>query len=182
MGKNMSAVRFKAKLFEIGSWTILRLPESASAKLPSRGQVMVEGSLDGFHFQTALEPDGQWSHWFRIDKTLHDATGVKAGDTVTLEIAATKQWPEPEVPADLQTALAAAPQAHALWTKITPMARWEWIRWVRSTGQSETRKRRIEVACSKLKSGERRPCCWNRNLCTEPAVSKNGVLLEPAPM
>lgn len=176
----MLPICFEAKLFKIGSWTILRVPESASAKLPSRGQTVVEGTINGFHFQTPLEPDGKLSHWFRADDNLLEAANATAGDTVTLALKPIKAWPEPDVPADLQKALAAAPQAHALWKHITPMARWEWIRWIRSTNQQETRQRRIEVACSKLTSGERRPCCWNRNLCTEPSVSKNGVLLEPA--
>ncbi|HEY4160769.1 MAG TPA: YdeI/OmpD-associated family protein [Candidatus Saccharimonadales bacterium] len=171
----------KATLFTIGSWTIFRLPRQASAKLPSRGQAMVEGSFSGVPFRTPLEPDGNWSHWFRVDRALSNAAHAEPGDTVSLTITPIKDWPEPEVPADIQSALAASPKAHALWRQITPMARWEWIRWIRSTGNSETRLRRIEVACSKLESGERRPCCWNRNLCTEPHVSKNGVLLEPAP-
>ena len=175
----MPTIRFEAKLFKLNSWTILRLPKSASAKLPSRGQVMVEGTINGYHFQTPLEPDGTWSHWFRADGNLLKAAKAAPGDTVTLAISPIKEWPEPDVPADLKSALAAAPQVHTLWKHITPMARWEWIRWIRSTNQLETRKRRIEVACSKLKAGERRPCCWNRNLCTEPSVSKNGVLLEP---
>jgi hypothetical protein len=172
-------IRFSAWLFEIGSWTILRLPENASAKLPSRGQTMVEGTINGFYFQTPLEPDGKWSHWFRVDDDLGEAVKASAGDTVTLAIMPVKEWPEPDVPADLQSALASAAEARALWDDITPMARWEWIRWMRATNRQETRKRRIEVACSKLTAGERRPCCWNRNLCTEPDVSKNGVLLEP---
>jgi hypothetical protein len=32
--RNMSTIHFETELFEINSWTILRLPESASAKLP----------------------------------------------------------------------------------------------------------------------------------------------------
>jgi len=139
---------------------------------------MVEGTINGFRFQTALEPDGKGSHWFRFNKTMHEATGADAGDTVTLAIEPTKEWPEPKVPADLKNALAAAPKAHALWMDTTPNARWDWIRWIGSTKQPETRKRRIEVACSKLKAGERRPCCFNRNLCCEPYVSNNGVLIE----
>lgn len=141
---------------------------------------MVEGTINGFRFQTPLEPDGTLSHWFRIDKNLSQAAHVSAGDTATVEIIPIKEWPEPDVPADIKKALAAHPKAHALWQSVTTLARWEWIRWIRSTGKSETRARRIEVACSKLEAGERRPCCWNRNLCTEPSVSKNGVLLEPA--
>jgi hypothetical protein len=175
----MLTIHFKTKLFKIGSWTILRLPEDASAKLPSRGQTMVRGTINGFHFQAPLEPDGKWSHWLKVDKAMRRNIGTDVGDSVKVAIESTKEWPEPEVPADITTALAAAPQAYNLWKKITPMARWEWIRWIRGTAQQETRKRRIEVAMSKLKSGERRPCCWNRALCTEPYVSKNGVLLEP---
>ena len=174
----MPTIRFKTQLFTIGSWTILRLPESASAKLPSRGQTMVEGTINGFHFQSPLEPDGKGSHWFRVDKTILKGASANAGDTITLEIKPSKQWPEPEVPEDLQTALATAPQAQALWMDITPMAHWDWIRWIRSTKNPETRKKRIEVALSKLKSGMRRPCCFNRSICSEPEVSNNGVLLE----
>lgn len=177
----MSAIQFDAKPYTIDSWTVLRLPKDASAKLPSRGQVMVTGTINGFEFQTPLEPDGNWSHWFKVDAKLQRDAHVAVGDAVSLAIEPTKNWPEPEVPADLQKAIAADKEVQALWDKITPMARWEWMRWIRSTGKQETRQHRIEVACSKLKHGERRPCCWNRNLSTEPAVSKNGVLLEPTP-
>lgn len=173
-------ISFKAKLFKIGSRTILKLPVEASAKLPSRGQTMVKGTINGFQFQTALEPDGNGSHWFEVGKSMQKAAHAKAGDTVTLEIESTKEWPEPNVPADVMAGLNTNSQAKALWERITPMARWEWIRWIGATAQHETRKRRIEVACSKLSSGMRRPCCFNRNMCCVPEVSKNGVLLPPS--
>jgi hypothetical protein len=175
----MSTIRFKAKPFKIGSWTILQLPKDASAKLPSRGMAMIKGTINGFHFQVVLDPDGKGSHWFRVDKTISEGASAKAGETATLAIEPSKEWPEPKVPTDLKDALMAAPRANTMWIDITPMARWDWIRWIGSTKQPETRKRRIRVALSKLKAGERRPCCFNRNLCTEPYVSNNGVLLEP---
>ena len=140
---------------------------------------MVKGTINGFRFKTALEPDGKGSHWFSVDKAMSEAIRANAGDFVMLAIESTKEWPEPKVPADIAKALAADPRASTQWADITPMARWEWIRWIRATNRMETRKRRIEVARSKLRAGERRPCCFNSNMCTEPAVSKNGVLLEP---
>lgn len=176
----MPAIRFKAKLFKISSWTILRLPKEASAQLPSRGQVMAKGTINGFGFQTPLEPDGNGSHWFRVDESLRESAKADAGNTAALAIEPTKEWPEPDVPADLRAALDADPRTQALWADITPMARHEWIRWIGATSKSETRQRRIEAACSKLLAGERRPCCFNRNMCCVPEVSKNGVLLEPA--
>lgn len=176
----MSVIRFKAKPFKIGAWTVLRLPDSASAKLPSRGMTFVEGNLNGSPLRAALEPDGKGSHWFKIDDDLLKSSGAAAGSVVTLEIEPTKDWLRPAVPEDLAKALAKIPEAQALWMKITPNSQWDWVRWIRSTKQPQTRQRRIEVACSKLKKGMRRPCCFNRNLCTEAYVSKNWVLIEPA--
>jgi Bacteriocin-protection, YdeI or OmpD-Associated/Domain of unknown function (DUF1905) len=119
---------------------------------------LVEGSINGFRSKIVLEPDGKGSHWFRVDSLLRKAAGIGAGDTVTIAGGSSKDWPEPEVPADLRKALASDPQANALWVKITPMARWDWLRWIRATNSLETRRWRIEVALSKLRADERRPC------------------------
>jgi hypothetical protein len=43
----------------------------------------------------------------------------------------------------------------------------------------DTRRRRVDVSISKMKSGKRRPCCFNLSACTDPDLSKNGRLLEP---
>jgi hypothetical protein len=60
-------IRFDAELYTIDKSTILRLPEKASGKLPSRGQVAVQGTINGHVFQTVLEPDGYFGHWMRIE-------------------------------------------------------------------------------------------------------------------
>jgi len=162
----MPLIRAKAELFEskTGSLTLLRLPKSASAKLPSRGMVMVEGTLNGARFQAPLEPDGKGSHLLVVDETLRKTAG--AGDTVTLAIEPSEHWPEPKLPADLKEALAADPRAQATWKDITVAARWDWIRWVNEAKQPETRLRRIESIYSRFKAGKRRPCCFDRSQCT----------------
>lgn len=139
---------------------------------------MVEGTIDGFRFHAALEPDGKGSHWFRVDKILREGINAATGETVSVAIEPLEDWPEPEVPEDLQNALADDPQAHDSWKATTTKARWDWIRWIRSTSNPKTRQIRIDKTRSKLRAGERRPCCFNRSLCTEPSVSKGGVLLE----
>src|SRR6266566_8370487 len=161
-----STIRFRGKLFwpkaaeKTGSWPLLTLPKNASAKLPSRDMTMVEGTINGFPFRAALEPNGKGSHWLRVNKTMRDAAGADAADTVTVEITRAGEEPEIRVPMDLRKALAAAPLAQAGWEDITPMARRDWIFSIGSAKQPETRRRRIEKACDMPASGKRRLCCF----------------------
>ena len=174
-----AAIRFDATLSTIDTSTVLRLPAMASKDLPSRGQVAVHGTINGIEFQTVLEPDGDSGHWMRVDDTLQHAAGISAGDSAALDIEVTRDWPEPSVPEDLAAALAGAPpQIQNLWQEITPMARWEWVRWVNATKNPDTRRRRVDVTISKMNGGKRRPCCFNLSACTDPDLSKNGRLLE----
>jgi len=174
--KSMSTIRFSARLLRPASpakvsWTFLTLPKEASAKLPSRGLVSVEGTLNGLPIRATLEPDGQGGHWLKVDRKLRAPgnPGLKAGDIVTLELAPVPpdKEPEPTVPADLRKALAAdfpgAAKAREVWSSITPIARRDWIHWMVSAKQAETRARRIRNACSMLAAGKRRPCCFDRS-------------------
>lgn len=163
---------FEATLFtpdtseKIGSGILLALPHEVSATLPTRGMALVEGTINGAPFQAVVEPDGKGSHWFKVSEAIRAAANADTGDTVTLDIAPTKDWPEPEVPQAVQEALEANPEAEAVWRDITPMARWDWLRWIGATRSAQTRQRRVEVTIDKLVSGKRRPCCFDRNQCT----------------
>lgn len=116
----MSPITFKTKPFKIGSWTIVKLPKSTSAKLPSRGIVMVKGTINNSPFRTVLEPDGVGSHWFRVN--------AKMGGMVSVTIELSDEWLEPEVSEDFKKTLRSLPKVDNLWNKITPNARWEWVR------------------------------------------------------
>jgi hypothetical protein len=169
MTKTASKIRFKAKLLRPaatargGSWSFLILPKNASAKLPTRGMTTVTGTINGYPFRATLEPDGQRSHWLKVNGKMREAAGADAGDVVTLEIMSAGEEPEPRVPADLRKALAAAPKARALWSDITPIARRDWIHWITSAKRPETRVRRIDNACEMLAAGKRRVCCFDRS-------------------
>jgi uncharacterized protein YdeI (YjbR/CyaY-like superfamily) len=67
----------------------------------------------------------------------------------------------PKVPTDLREVLAAAPMAKAQWMDLTPIARRDFISWIDSAKQPETRKRRVESLPSRLAAGKRRPCCFS---------------------
>jgi hypothetical protein len=169
MTKTAPKIRFKAKLLRPAqtakgsSWTFLVLPGNASAMLPTRGMTTVEGTINGYPFRATLEPDGQRSHWLKVNKKMREAAGAEVGDVVALEIMAVERAIEPQVPADLRKALAAAPMARALWSDITRVARRDWIHWITSAKQPETRARRVENACQMLAAGKRRVCCFDRS-------------------
>ncbi len=161
-------IRFKAKLLRPASpkgaaWSFLVLPAKASGKLPTRSMTTVDGFIDGHRFQATLEPDGAGSHWLKVSRALREAAGVDVGDTVELDITPVAREPEPNVPADLRKALVAAPDARAVWSDITPVARRDWIHWITSGKKAGTRARRITTACSMLASGKRRACCFDRS-------------------
>jgi hypothetical protein len=174
----MSTITFRAALTAIGSQTILMLPKTASRRLPSRGLTFVEGTFNGLAFQAALEPDGKGSHWLRVSPPMLKAARSAAGDSVSVAITPSARLPEPKVPPDVRRALAADPEARSVWLDITPLARWDWIRWIGSTRNPDTRTIRIEKTLSKLKSGKRAACCFDRSQCTDPSVSRNGILLD----
>src|SRR5437588_4081292 len=68
---------------------------------------------------------------------------------------------ETRVPTDLRKALAASAKAKAQWRDLTPIASRDFISWIDAAKQPETRRRRIEKACSMLIAGKRRPCCYS---------------------
>lgn len=142
-------------------WAFVILPKEASAKLPRRGRTTVDGTINGQGFRALLEPDGQKSHWLRIDSGLLEASGATCGDIAQFEIMSVAQEPEPDVPPDLREALEAHPESRATWDATTTIARLDWIHWITSAKQAKTRKKRINDACDMLASGEKRVCCFD---------------------
>lgn len=158
---------FKARLLrprEPGTgrpWVFVILPREASAKLPRRGRTTVEGAINGKGFKALLEPDGQKSHWLRLDDDLLEASGTAPGEIAQFDIMAVEQEPEPDVPDDLVEALDACPEARASWDATTTLARLDWIHWITSAKQARTRTKRVRDACDMLAAGKKRVCCFD---------------------
>lgn len=64
------------------------------------------------------------------------------------------------VPTDIREALTSNPDALERWNSLTPIARNEWICWTTIVKQAETRADHVGQIVSRLREGERRPCCW----------------------
>jgi hypothetical protein len=168
MAASAGKIRFKAKLSRPATprgaaWTFVLLPAPASAKLPTRNMVSVDGMLDDAPFKATLEPDGNGSHWLKVPKKLREAAGAEVGGVVTLEIAPVDREPEPRVPTDLRDALKAHPAAKATWTATTAIARRDWITWMTQGKKAETRGKRLAAAIDMLEHGKKRVCCFDRS-------------------
>ena len=75
----LALISFTAEVSAIDDIPLVRLPDDASARLPSRGQVAVHASIGGHDFDTVVEPDGHRGHWIRIDDSLGRAAGSALG-------------------------------------------------------------------------------------------------------
>lgn len=145
------------------SWAFLVLPKAASDQLPRRGRTSVEGTINGYPFRATLDPDGQLSHWLKVSKELQEAAAASPGDMVLVQVSPADPEPEPQLPDDLQEVLAASPAAKATWEDTTTIARLDWIHWIESAKQAQTRKRRVDNACEMLAAGKKRVCCFDQS-------------------
>lgn len=176
--KKSAHIEGTAEVRAVGERLLALLPEEASAQLPSRGQVAMEGTIGGRATQTVLEPDGRKGHWISLTAQQAQELELAEGSELEFDLTTAEEWPEPEVPDDLGAALAAAEDLEETWQGITPMARWEWVRWVGATKSEATRAKRVDVSIDKLRKGSRRPCCSDLASCTDPEVAVSGKLRE----
>ena len=163
-GRNIQS-KFSAKLLKpitaSTEWAFVVLPHEASDKLPRRGRTSVDVTLNDVNFRMQLEPDGQRSHWLKIEKDILNLAGLTYGDTGQFEISAVDQEPEPAIPSDLNEALNQSPKAKAIWLQTTTLARVDWIHWITTAKQAKTRSKRIHDATDMLSSGKKRVCCFD---------------------
>lgn len=147
-----SVVRFKARLA-----TLLDIPKAASAKL--RGMTRLEGIINGHPFRAPLEPTASGGYVLRVNQAMLRGSKAAIGDTVQLAVLGPE--PKPIVPADLRKAFKVSHDAAAFWEGLPSEVHRDWIRWIESPENPETRARRIRRTVDQLAEGKRRPCCVN---------------------
>jgi hypothetical protein len=156
----VSEIKFAGTLWspdpKMGSWTFLKIPKTASAKLGTKGMVKVTGTINGFPFTTSAQPDGSGAHVITVNKTMRDGAKAQMGDRVDVVLAPAAATKDPKIPNDLQRALKASTKATGQWKDITPRAREEWIEWIVGAKQEATRERRVSKVVERLSNGARR--------------------------
>lgn len=167
---------FFAKSVMIGAYSIVYVPKDLSLSFSSRGLVFGRIATSYDSIILPLEPDGLGGHWFDASILLSTELRNINNEGLEIEMDTDVEWPSPEIPEDLLRELQSN-NLLAVWDSLTVKAKWEWLRWVRSTPQVQTRIKRVRTACDKLGKGMRRPCCYDQTKCSVPELSKNGKLI-----
>lgn len=93
-----------------------------------------------------------------IDSAKQPETRKRRVESLPSRLAAGKRRPccFSVVPFDLHKALTSAPKAKARWSDLDSVVRRDFIDWIDSAKEQETRRRRIKETCVRLASGKHR--------------------------
>ena len=140
--------RFVGVLYELPSNyahimnVALDVPAAVSDAFGVRGHVPVVGTADGTELTATLVPVGGGRHRLFLNRTVRDAVGKGAGDSVEMRIRLDRRERMPETPPELQEALASG-GATAVWETLAPSRRKELLVWLADARRDQTRAARI---------------------------------------
>jgi hypothetical protein len=122
----------------------------------TRARVPVRGTINGAPYRASISPMGG-RHIMVVNRKLREASGVSAGQTVTVTM---ERDTEPRLvtpPADFARALRANKEAAALWQTLSYTHQREYAEHIEGAKRPETRQRRIERSVQMLAEGRREP-------------------------
>ena len=123
------------------------VPIDASRTLagdPPERYVRVEGLANGRPFRTRLTPRGGGAFGLFLDGAVRAAAGVGVGDVVDIAVWRHEAPREPEMPADLASALAALPGASEAFVALTRAQREGMTAFIERARTAETRARYVQ--------------------------------------
>ena len=142
----MAIKQFKAKLRGEGpggAWVFMTVPFDVHKTFGSRARVPVRGTINGSAFRSSIFPDGKGKHTMMVNKAMRTGAKAEAGDTVRVTMEPDTAARTVTVPKDLKAALAKDKSTAALFEKLAPSHRKEFVDWIEEAKRPETRANRI---------------------------------------
>jgi len=152
----MSVFSFETVLMRpegVGTWTYLDIPQQVSATFGSKGQVRVKGTINGYPYRTTALPKGDGTHYLVVGKEIREQIQSAQGDTVRVTLKMDSEERKVDIPEELRQALVNEPQAAEAFARMTYSHQKEWVTWILSAKQAETRQRRIVKAIAQIAQG-----------------------------
>jgi hypothetical protein len=127
------------------SWVIARLPFDAANLWGKRGQIKVQGEINGFAFGATLFPDGQGGHFLIVNKKLLSGGKTAAGLTAKFRLQPdTTPRITVSPPAEMLHELGQSKRLLKFFESLTPSRRHEIAKWIAQCKTSDARKRRSQ--------------------------------------
>jgi Bacteriocin-protection, YdeI or OmpD-Associated/Domain of unknown function (DUF1905) len=142
-------MRFETTLLLVGNNTGIDVPPAVVDRLGGGKRPLVNVTVnDSYSYRSAVAPmGGRYLISFSSDKRA--ATGLKGGETITVELTLDTEPRTVEVPADLAAALAAAGVRPAF-DLLAPSRRKAHVTSVEGAKASDTRARRVAAVVESL--------------------------------
>lgn len=131
-------------------WVIVRIPFDVHRVWGSRGQLRVEGDINGFAFRTSLFPDGQGGHTLLVNKRMQAGGKVVPGMQARFRLVPDTEERIVVLPAELKRLLAGERVLERWYGQLSPSTRRDICRWVGEVKDPEARQRRAEQIAERL--------------------------------
>ena len=132
-------------------WVIARIPIDLAQIWGKRGQIKVQGEINGFAFTATLFPDGQGHHFLIVNKKMLSGGKTAAGLTAKFRL---QPDTSPRItvapPAELLRALGQSKRLLKFFESLSPSRRHEIAKWIAECKTSEARRRRSEQISERL--------------------------------
>jgi Domain of unknown function (DUF1905)/Bacteriocin-protection, YdeI or OmpD-Associated len=152
--KNLKAKTFEAVLDRMPDrlrWVIARVPFDAAKLWGKRGQIRVQGEINGFAFTATLFPDGQGHHFLIVNKKMLSGGKTAAGLTAKFRLQPdTTPRITVSPPAELLRELGQSKRLLKFFESLSPSRRHEIAKWIAQCKTSEARTRRSEQIAERL--------------------------------
>jgi bifunctional DNA-binding transcriptional regulator/antitoxin component of YhaV-PrlF toxin-antitoxin module len=147
--------RFRARIEASGAGgAYVTLPMNVE-QVFGKKRLRVAATFDGEPYRGSAVRMGGESHILIVLKEIRRKIGKEPGDEIEVTIREDEEPRVVAVPADLQEALHANPQAAGFFEQLAYTQRREYVAWIETAKQAETRRRRIDRAVVALREGKR---------------------------
>jgi hypothetical protein len=135
---------FEAFLYEFRKGMFyIDIPFDSQKEFGTRAAVRVYVWFENYKYRTSMAPKGDGTHWVYVKKEIREAIGKSDGDTVRVKLERDLDSREPLMPDDLKWLLDNEPETRAIFDKLPPSTKKQFIESVTSSKTENTRIKNI---------------------------------------
>jgi hypothetical protein len=134
-----------------GGGTLVPVPKAVATKLGLKGMPKINAVIAGTPYRGSLMPMGDGTYCIGVLRSIQDAAGVGAGDSITIDLELDTAPRTVELPPDLAIQIACDEKATAAWEAMSYTNKKEMARSLEEAKRPETRERRLAQALEALR-------------------------------